>query len=62
MIHIHSHVYNLNIQLFAGFPDNFFRHLCNIPEQYIPAILRRKKAFLVLFHSKIKDINALFAK
>jgi hypothetical protein len=37
------------IELFAGFPDNFSRHLCHIPEQYLPAIFRRKKSFAISF-------------
>jgi hypothetical protein len=44
------------------YPDNFLRHLCHIPEQYLPAILQRKEAFLALFHSKMRDLTALSAK
>jgi len=43
MIHIHGHVYNLNIELFTGFTIIFFCCFRNFAFLYIPAILWRKK-------------------
>jgi len=54
MIHTHSHVYNLNIELLTGFPDNFLRIFSNFTFQYLPAILRRK--------SKLKSKNFIPVK
>ena len=45
MIHIHRHVYNLNIELFTGFPNDFLCRFRYFTFQYLPAILRRKKLF-----------------
>ena len=42
VVNIHSHVYNLDIQFFTGFPDDFFCRFRNFTEQNLPAILRRK--------------------
>jgi len=35
-IHLHRHVYNLNIELFAGFPDIFPRRFSNFTLQPSP--------------------------
>ena len=40
MIHIHRHVYNLNIELFTGFPNDFLCRFRYFTFQYLPAILR----------------------
>jgi len=36
MIYTHSHVYDLNIKLFTGFPDDFFRRFRLFPRYRFP--------------------------
>ena len=46
-------VYNLNIELFTGFPNDFFCRFSNFTLQYMPAIFRRKnKNFVPVKFSK----------